>query len=204
METTLQNSKALHLYRVKGLELFSKNGYYHTDLSKICKNLSLSKEAFIHSFISKEEFFIGIAQNLLLQKILNLLIEPVVYQQSPFPLILDGIQIELEKAINDKTDNGFILFNFISEFNTKNSRISTYLINILKIWEVNLSSLLRKGQLDGYVKKEVDSSGAANHIISSYMGIRTLMVKNRSQLLAQDYMQQLHYYFCGISSSPLN
>lgn len=201
METTLQNSKTLHLYRAKGLELFYKNGYFNTDLEEICVNLSISEKAFLDSFTSKEEFFIGIAQNLILQKILNLLIEPVTYKQSPFPLIIDRIQIELEEAINSETDNGFILGNFISEFNNKNPRINKYLIDILKIWEINLTSLFRKGQLDGYVKREVDCLGVANHVITSYMGTRTLMVEGNPRLLADQYLRQLRYYFYSISSS---
>ena len=201
METTLQNSKTLHLYRAKGLELFYRKGYFNTSLQEICASLSISEKAFMETFISKEEFFISITQNLILQKTLNLLIEPVSYKQSPFPLILDRIQIELEEAINDRTDNGFILANFISEFNTKNPRVNKYLGDILKIWEINLISLLRRGQLDGYVKREVDCLGAANHIISSYMGMRTLMVEGNSRLLADQYIQQLRYYFYSISSS---
>ncbi len=201
METTLQNSKTLHLYRAKGLELFYKKGYFDTSLKEICSSLSISEKAFMDTFISKEDFFISIIQNLILQNTLNLLIEPVSYKQSPFPLILDRVQIELDEAMNSTTDNGFILANFISEFNTKNPRVNKYLADILKIWEINLISLLRKGQLDGYVKREVDCLGAANHIISSYIGTRTLMVEGNSRLLADQYIQQLRYYFYSISSS---
>ena len=201
MEATLQNSKTLHLYRAKGLELFYKNGYFNTSLEEICISLSISEQAFRDTFVSKEDFFIGITQNLILQKTLNLLIEPVAYKQSPFPLILDMIQEDLEEAMHNDTDNGFILSNFISEFNKKNRRISKYLADILKIWEINLISLLRKGQLDGYVKREVNCSGVANHIISSYMGTRTLMVEGNSRELADQYLKQLHYYFYSISSS---
>jgi len=201
METTLQSSKLLHLYRAKGLELFYKNGYFNTTLEEICDDLSLSEGAFVETFVSKDEFFIGIAQNLILQKTLNLLIEPVTYKQSPFPLILNRIQSELEEAANNASDNGFILGNFISEFNKRGSRINRYLTDILKIWEINLISLLRKGQTDGYVRKEIDCEGAANHIMSSYIGARTLMVEGNSQLLANQYIQQLRYYFYSISSS---
>jgi len=201
MQTTLQNSKILHLYRAKGLELFYKKGYYNTSLEDICSKLGISEKAFINSFSSKEDFFIAIAQNLILQKTLNLLIEPVSYRQSPFPLILDRIELELDEAIQSETDNGFILANFISEFNNKNRRINKYLIDILKIWEINLISLLRKGQLDGYVKKEVDCSGAANHIITSYIGVRTLLVEGSSRFIADQFLQQLRYYFYSISTS---
>lgn len=203
METTLQNSKTLHLYRAKGLELFYRKGYFNTSFEDICESLGISQSAFIDSFTSKEDFFISIAQNLILQKTLNLLIEPVSYKQSPFPLILDMLEIELSKVVDNSSDNGFILGNFISEFNKRSPRINKYLKDILKIWEVNLDSLLRKGQLDGYVKREVDCNAAASHIISSYLGVRTLMVEGDSRLLSAQYMQQLRYYFYSISKSQM-
>ena len=113
METTLQQSKTLHLYRASGLALFYHNGYYNTSLEELCDTLSLSVDTFKESFLSKEDFFIGIAQNLILQRILNLLIEPVAYKQNPFPLIVDMLNTELEAAIENEQDKGFVLGNFI-------------------------------------------------------------------------------------------
>jgi len=72
-------------------------------------------------------------------------------------------------------------------------------LDILKIWEINLTSLLRKGQLDGYINHTIDCESAANHIISSYFGMRTLMVQGDTRELTQQYFQQLRYYFQSIS-----
>lgn len=199
MEINLENSKLLHLMRAKGLELFYKNGYYNTSLTNILKDLSISEEVFKHHFQSKEDFFISIAQNLILQRTLDLLIEPVAYKQSPFPLILDMFEDELNQVAKSTSDYGFMLANFISEFNNRNPRINKYLLDILKIWEINLTSLLRKGQLDGYVNHHVDCESAANHIISSYFGARTLMVDGNTRGLILQHLQQLRYYFYSIS-----
>lgn len=199
MEINLENSKMIHLMRAKGLELFYKNGYHNTSLIDILQNLSITEAVFKHHFQSKEDFFISIAQNLILQRTLDLLIEPVSYKQSPFPLILDMFEDELNKVAKSTTDHGFILANFINEFNNRNPRINKYLLDILKIWEINLTSLLRKGQLDGYVNHHIDCESAANHIISSYFGVRTLMVEGNTRGLMQQYLQQLRYYFYSIS-----
>lgn len=185
--------------RAKGLELFYKNGYHNTSLTDILKDLSISEEVFKHHFQSKEDFFISITQNLILQRTLDLLIEPVSYKQSPFPLILDMFEDELNKVVKSNTDHGFMLSNFINEFNNRNPKINKYLLDTLKIWEINLTSLLRKGQLDGYVNHHVDCESAANHIISSYFGIRTLMVDGNERGLKEQYLQQLRYYFYSIS-----
>ncbi|MDT0538735.1 MULTISPECIES: TetR/AcrR family transcriptional regulator [Croceitalea] len=203
MEITLENSKMLHLMRAKGLELFYKNGYYNTSLNDIIQNLSITDEVFKHHFQSKEDFFISISQNLILQRTLDLLIEPAAYKQSPFPLILDMFEDNLNSVLKSTSDHGFILANFINEFNNRNSKINKYLLDILKIWEINLTSLLRKGQLDGYVNHHVDCESAANHIISSYFGVRTLMVEGNNRGLTQQYLQQLRYYFYSISQKVM-
>ena len=161
----------------------------------------MTKHSFIECFESKEDFFISIVQNIILQRTLNMLIEPSAFVQNPFPLVLEKLEVELEEAIESESNTGFLLANFISEFNTTNKRVNRHLLEILKIWEVNLVALLRKGQLDGFVKREVDCSGVANHIISSYMGIRTLMVQGNKRELSDQFLWQMRYYFFSISNT---
>lgn len=201
MQSTLQDKKALYFMCAKGLELFNEKGYTSTTLEDICDNLSISKKAFKHYFTSKEDFFIRIAQNLILRNTFDLLIEPLSYQQSPFPLVLDKIGMELEKAVNTPNDQGFLLGNFINEFKTGHPRINKCLKDILKIWEVNLTALLRKGQLDNYVTYSVDCEAVARYVISSFIGIRMQMVSGDARRLADQFMDQLRYYFYGISKN---
>ena len=130
-----------------------------------------------------------------------MLIEPITPGQSPFPLLLDRISTELEKAANSPDDKGFLLGNFISEFNYGNPRVNKCLQDILRIWQINLTSLLRKGQLDNYVNANVDCEAVAQYIISSYMGIRTQMVAGNARVLANQYMDQMRYYLYAISKN---
>ena len=203
MDANLPNSKMLHLMRAKGLELFYKNGYHNTSTEMIIENLSITEAAFFEHFQSKEDFFISITQNLILQRTLRMLIEPVAYKQSPFPLIVDMLATELERMAENDADYGFMLSNFITEFNNRNPKINKYLLDILKIWEINLVSILKKGKLDGYLNKNVDCEASANYIISSYFGIRTMMVEGNKRLLSLQYLQQLRYYFHTISQKEM-
>ena len=87
-----------------------------------------------------------------------------------------------------------MLGNFISEFNGKNPEIMGYLQDILKVWEVNLVTILQKGKTDGYVNRHIECDGVANYLIASYLGIRILMVEGNSRMLRYKYMQQLRQY----------
>ena len=185
----------MHRMQVTGLELFYKQGFYNTSVDDILKELSLSKGAFYYHFKSKEDFFISIIQNLIVQKVYSVLIGPIEGKEDPLNTIADCIENALESAEHNEMDFGFLLSNFMSEFNRKNSEIMEYLKDVLSVWEINIISVLQKGKLDGYIDRHVDCEEVATYLISSYMGIRIMMVEGNSRSLRYKYMQQLRCYF---------
>jgi len=203
MDKNLKRMATMHRMQVTGLELFYKNGYYNTSIDDILKSLSLSKGAFYYHFQSKEDFFVSIVQNLIVRKVYSMLIEPIEGKENPFNVIENCFENALETAEHNEMDYGFILSNFISEFNGRNTVISNYLMDIYKVWEVNLVSILQKGKSDGFVDRHVDSEGVATYLISSYMGVRTLMVQGNCRNLRYKYMQQLRHYFNSLAAKEI-
>lgn len=195
MDKNLKRMATMHRMQVKGLELFYKQGYYNTSVDDILKSLSLSKGAFYHHFQSKEDFFISIIQNLIVQKVYSMLVEPVEKSKNPFRAIEACFENALETAEHNEMDYGFVLSNFMTEFNRRNPEITKYLRDIYKVWEVNLVSIFQKGKTDGYLPRHIDSESVATYLISSYIGIRTLMVEGNCRALRYQYMQQLRFYF---------
>ena len=127
MDKNLKRMATMHRMQVKGLELFYTQGYYNTSVDDILKSLSLSKGAFYHHFQSKEDFFISIIQNLIVQKVYSMLIEPVESKENPLRVIESCFDNALETAEHNDMDFGFILSNFMSEFNRRNPEITKYL-----------------------------------------------------------------------------
>jgi AcrR family transcriptional regulator len=199
MEKNLKRMATMHRMQVTGLELFYKQGYYNTSIDDILKELSLSKGAFYYHFQSKEDFFVSIVQNLIVRKVYNLLIEPMEGNADPFKAIEECFADALSTAEHNEMDYGFVLGNFITEFNGRNDEISKYLRDIYKVWEVNLVTTLQKGKTDGYVARHVDSEGVAAYLISSYMGIRILMVEGNSKSLSYHFMQQMKQYLKSLA-----
>ena len=195
MEKQLKRMATMQRIQTTGLELFYQKGYFNTSIDDILKELSLSKGAFYYHFQSKEEYFISIVQNLLFRKVYSTLIEPIEGQEDPLNKIVVCFDNALETAEHNFLDYGFVLSNFITEFNGKNPDIMNYLQDILKVWEVNLVTALQKGKSDGYVNRHIDSEAVATYLISSYIGIRTLMVEGNSKMLRYKYIQQLRQYF---------
>ena len=189
--------------QVKGLELFYKNGYYNTSIDDILNDLSLSKGAFYYHFESKEDFFVEIIQNLLVRKVYGMLIEPIEGNDNPLDLITQCFEEALETAVHNEMDFGFLLSNFIGEFNGRNPKIMRHLNDILQIWEVNLISTIQKGKFDGYIDRHVDSEGVALYLISSFIGVRTLMVETSPSARKYRFMAQLKQYFKSIESKNI-
>lgn len=186
--------------QVTGLELFYKNGYYNTSIDDILKELSLSKGAFYYHFESKEDFFVQIIQNLLVRKVYSSLIEPIEGHDNTLHLIINCFEDALETAVHNEMDYGFLLSNFINEFNGRNPEIMKHLNEILRIWEVTLVTAVQRGKFNGHIDRHVDAEGVAVYLMSSYIGIRTLMVETAPSARKYRFMSQLRQYFKAIET----
>ncbi|MDC6385480.1 TetR/AcrR family transcriptional regulator [Flagellimonas taeanensis] len=200
MEMTLKRRETMHRLCGKGLEIFHAKGYYNTSLDDILNELSLSKGAFYHHFRSKEDYFINIVQNLIVQKVYALLIEPLNTNENPLPVIIESLENALDPGKKNEMAYGFMLNDFLTEFNKRNEEISGQLKEILNVWEVNLVSLLKKGKLDGHIARHVDCEGVATYVIASYLGMRSLLMDSSNKQLRYQYIQQLKQYFKSIAS----
>jgi AcrR family transcriptional regulator len=199
MEKNLKSRATINRMQQKGLELFYQKGFYNTSLDDILKALELSKGAFYHHFQSKEDFMVSIVQHLLFRKVYSTLIEPIEGKENPFLNIELCLENALETAEHNPLDFGFVLANFMTEFNGRNEKISRYLSDIAKVWEVSLVTALQKGKSDGFLERHHDSEGIATYIMASYIGVRSLMVSGNPRMLRYQYMQQLRSYFKGMS-----
>ncbi|MGB5820697.1 MAG: TetR/AcrR family transcriptional regulator [Saonia sp.] len=203
MQKNLKRMATMQRMQITGLELFYKKGYYATSIDDILKELALSKGAFYYHFDSKEDFFIQIIENLVAHKMYAVLIEPLEGHEDTLNLITNCFENALETAVHNELDFGFVLSNFINEFNGRNPKIMKYLNDILKIWEVNLVSAIQRGKYNGYIDRHVDGEGVALYLMSAYIGIRTLMVETAPSARKYRFMSQIRQYFKSIEAKPV-
>ncbi|MFC3974546.1 MULTISPECIES: TetR/AcrR family transcriptional regulator [Maribacter] len=195
MNKSLKRMATMHRIQVTGLQLFYSKGYYNTSVDDILKELNLSKGAFYYHFESKEDFFVQIIQNLMARKVYSTLIEPLEGHENPLNLITACFDNAMETAVHNDMDYGCILHNFIAEFNGKNDVIMQHLNEIVTVWEVNLITALQKGKFNGFLDRHVDCEAVATFLMSSYFGVRTLMVGSSPSAKKYRFMAQLRQYF---------
>lgn len=198
MEKSLKRMATMQSLQTTGLTLFYEKGYYNTSIDDILKKLSLSKGAFYYHFESKQDFFIQIIENLVVRKVYSLLIEPIEGHDHTLDLITNCFENALETAVHNELDYGFVLNNFINEFNGRNELIMKHLNEVLKVWEVTLVSAIQRGKFNGHIDRHVDAEGVAIFLMSSFMGIRTLMVETAPSARKYRFMSQLRFYFKSI------
>lgn len=198
MEKSIKRRTTMNRMQVTGLELFYKNGYYNTSVDDILKELSLSKGAFYYHFDSKEDFFVQIIEQLVVRKVYSMLIEPIEGHENTLELITNCFENALETAVHNELDYGFVLSNFINEFNGRNAEVMKHLNEILRIWEVTLVSAVQRGKFNGHIDRHVDAEGVAVYLMSSFIGIRTLMVETAPSARKYRFMSQLRQYFKSI------
>lgn len=204
MEKSLKRMATMHRMQTTGLNLFYKNGYYNTSIDDILKELSLSKGAFYYHYDSKEDFLVQIIEQLVVRKVYSMLIEPIEGHENTLDLITNCFEDALETAVHNELDYGFLLNNFINEFNGRNPEIMKHLNEILRIWEVTLVSAIQRGKFNGHIDRHVDAEGVAVYLMSSFIGIRTLMVETAPSAKKYRFMSQLREYFKSIESKSEN
>lgn len=204
MEKSLKRMATMQRIQITGLNLFYKNGYYNTSVDDILKELSLSKGAFYYHYDSKEDFLVQIIEQLVVRKVYSMLIEPIEGHDNTLDLITNCFEDALETAVHNELDYGFILNNFVNEFNGRNPEIMKHLNEILRIWEVTLVSAIQRGKFNGHIDRHVDAEGVAVYLMSSFIGIRTLMVETAPSARKYRFMSQLRQYFRSIESKSEN
>lgn len=196
---TTQNNDILTTYRTKGLQLFYTNGYNATDIKTLYETLQIKPDRFEMLFKNKEEFFMGILQNLLFPQILDLLADSSKLNESPFKLLLNIFGQAIENGATYTNDRGSILAVFLAEFKEKDCRIAQYIKDIYKIWHINLTALLKRGKALNYVNKHVNCDAAAHFILASYFGTRGLLHAQTRSTQKEEFLEQLSNYFYALA-----
>lgn len=202
MEKNLKRLATMKKLQVTGLHLFYKNGYYNTSIDDILKELSLSKGAFYYHFQSKEDFFVQIIEQIVSRKVYSMLIEPIEGHDNSLEQITTCFENALETAVHNELDYGFVLNNFVTEFNGRNQDIMKHLNEILRMWEIALVTAVQRGKFDGHIDRHVDAEGVTIFLMSAFMGIRTLMVETAPNARKYRFMAQLRQYFKSIEAKP--
>lgn len=173
---------------VKGLELFSKNGYKATTVDAIATELKISKKTFYKFFDTKEEF----------------IVEVVRFQRFYF----EQLAQEWSNKSDDVIDFFFSFLKYCDELSGFISKTETvdeihlHYKNSIKEYESLTRGMLldfimpviERCEKEGLLDKEIDKEVYANMYMNQYLFLRTTD-SFRNEHKMKDVFNQTYYMF---------
>lgn len=180
----------------KGYELINMYGYHAVSIDFIIKEVNLTKGAFYYHFKNKHHFVAAIIKERIEKEIHSEFIEPINKRGNPIFILTDLLQ---DKLINDNSldqNLGSSIINFIVtlSYERNDYDLKGLMHEILDQWKIALINLLCRGIEDGYIDRHINTEPAAEFIINSLEGVRTLKRTTNNKSLFFNYMEQFKNY----------
>ncbi|MET2986417.1 TetR/AcrR family transcriptional regulator [Aureibaculum conchae] len=180
----------------KGYELINTYGYHSISIDNIIKEVDLTKGAFYYHFENKHHFVEAIIQERISKEIHSDFIEPLSERGNPIFVLGDLLQ---DKLINDKSlerNLGSPLINFVVDLSheANDYDLQLQLKDIMNEWKVALINFLYRGIDDGYLNRHINTEPAAEFIIHSLEGVRTMKKITNDKSIFYNYIEQFKNY----------
>ena len=169
--TTIEKGKLTRERIVKvAAELFRKNGFHNTSLSKILKEAQLTKGGFYFHFKSKEELGDAVIDYISEFWVHNVL-EKVAEEKGALRKIERMFEIMIETHQNDIFHGIALLAVLTAEMMEVEERFSNKLRHIYMAWKASIVEILEQGKREGLFKEWMEPDPLALLIIGSLQGI---------------------------------
>ena len=149
---------------------FYRNGFQGTGLEAILARASVTKGALYHHFGSKKELGYAVVDELLSGWFQRLWVEPLSTGNDPVE-DLKRLIANLEKETPPEAcELGCPLNNLAQEMSPLDEGFRTRIQGIYQVWLATLASALRRGQVCGTIRQDLEVEPAAALIVAAFQG----------------------------------
>ncbi len=177
----------------KAFQLIYQNGYQATSIDKIIDKTAVTKGAFYYHFKNKEDMGVAMIREVIQPRLEDSLLKPLRSSSDP---IEDIYRVIEHKLLNDNdyyVDHGCPTNNLVQEMSPINLKFHKTLRNVLDRWVHTIQQALEMGKAHGKVGSDIDTRAAAEFIVVSYEGLKSLG-KIYGPDLYRSYLLQLKNY----------
>lgn len=178
----------------KAFELIYAKGYQATSIGDILDATRVTKGAFYYHFKTKDKMGFAIIDEILKPKLTKSFIEPLKDIANPLEAIYHLMDKLLMKDEFLQLQFGCPASNLVQEMTPWNEEFRKALDDITKHWTELITTLLEKGKVNGFVRKEIKAKQATIFILSGYWGIRNFGKLANSKEMYTVYLEQLRCY----------
>lgn len=166
-----------------------RNGYQGMRVDEVLVRTELKKGALYHHFASKAELAYAVLDELLYGMMHDRWIEPMNKTSNPIDALKQNIQYIAENEVDYMITHGCPLNNLIQEMSPLDEEFRQRLQHITDDWINAFDEHLKRGQVNGYVKKDIDTLAAATSLVALLEGSTSLLK------VAQDKAVISHCWF---------
>jgi len=149
-------------------------GYQATSIDDILSSMQVTKGAFFYHFKNKEEMALAILKELMHPMMKSMMVVPLNYSEDPVKDIVIMMKSLLGDRVNFDPRYGCPLVNLIEEMTPLSEPFSQALQMLTLAWIDAIADCLKRGQLRGKVRQELNTKDAATYIVGAYAGARNM------------------------------
>jgi len=178
----------------KSFELIYSKGYQNASIDDILANTQVTKGAFYYHFKNKDEMGLAIINELMKPALTESFSELLKNHDNPLDSIYNLIYHLLIENDFLKVEYGCPASNFTQEMTPWNETFSKALNKITQEWIDTMTTVIKKGQESGSVRKNVIAEQVTFFVMSGYWGIRNFGKLENSKKVYLPYLNELKTY----------
>lgn len=175
-------------------KLIYENGFKATSIDRVMHDSQLTKGAFYHHFKNKKELGLAVINTKIENKLEEAMITPLNQPGNPFEIIKTTFINRIKSFTAYDKKHGCPLNNLINEIGDVDESYRKSLQNIIEKWTTALSALIKRGQNENVLKKNIDPNATAVYLISSYEGIRGIRKIYNDDIQLNNYIKAYTAY----------
>jgi len=182
------------------IEIFTR-GFQGVSVDDIVSKTSLTKGAFYHQFPTKLDLGYALVEEVIQPMIIERWIKPLESYQNP----LEGILAQMKKNIGQcdpaHLKLGCPLNNLVQEMSPIDNGFKKRLQTALSFWIEKMDVHLKRGQVDGFLKRDVNTREVAHFIVMAHEGFYGLIKGLGSSGVFGVLSRSMEVYFQAISTN---
>jgi AcrR family transcriptional regulator len=178
------------------------SGFHATSIDRIVSKTGMTKGAFFSHFRTKNELGYAIADEVLREMTLDRWIRPVAAYANPVQGIISRFRKIIEATAEEEMALGCPLNNMVQEMSAVDPVFREKLNAVLLVWIEETEKYLRKGQADGYLRRDVSARQVAEFIVMVEEGSFAMVKNLRDKRVYWSLYESLRQYLESISEKP--
>ena len=174
--------------------LFYEHGFKSTSINDVMKAAKMTKGAFYHHYKSKQQLGIEVIELKVQKRVYDGMILPLKQQGNAMEILESTFLNRLKSFPFYDKQHGCPMNNLINEIGNYEASYQLALKHIVEKWKSALVLLIKRGQDENTIKKDVSGEAIAIYLISAFEGIRGLRKLYNDDYILDQYIKGLSLY----------